>query len=153
MVFAQFVGIALPLVILAMLHWPRRRAAAYVCLFAVGLPASISAQTQSHDTSAASIAVKDLPLTAAQRPAYVGVYIVRLPQGEQTTVNVYEQNGVLNLLPGNQDESRKLVYQGDNVFLAGGDPSFALVFVVENGRATRFTVHRADGVIEGVRVQ
>lgn len=152
-IFAQLVGIALPLVILAMLHWPRRRAAALVCLLAIGLPASASAQALSHDTSAASVAMKDLPLTAAQRQVYVGVYTVSLPQGEQTTVNVYEQNGALNLLPGNQDESRKLVYQGDNVFFAGGDPNFALVFVVENGHATRFTVNRADGVIEGVRMQ
>lgn len=117
------------------------------------------AQAQTRDTTRGTTrdttraaAVTDLPLTAAQRQAYVGVYSVSLPQGEQTMLNVYEENGILMAHPENQDESRKLVYQGDNVFLAGGDPEFAIVFVVENGHATKFTVRRADGVIQGVRV-
>lgn len=110
------------------------------------------AQAQTRDTTRAAV-VTDLPLTAAQRQAYVGVYSVSLPQGEQTMLNVFEENGILMAHPDNQDESRKLVYQGDNVFLAGGDPEFAIVFVVENGRATKFTVRRADGVIQGVRVR
>lgn len=109
------------------------------------------AQAQTRDTTRPAV-VTDLPLTAAQRQAYVGVYSVSLPQGEQTMLNVYEENGILMAHPDNQDESRKLVYQGDNVFLADGDPEFAIVFVVENGRATKFTVRRADGVIQGVRV-
>lgn len=114
------------------------------------------AQAQTRDTTrdtTRAAVVTDLPLTAAQRQAYVGVYSVTLPQGEQTMLNVFEENGILMAHPDNQDESRKLVYQGDNVFLAGGDPEFAIVFVVENGRATKFTVRRADGVIQGVRVR
>ena len=95
--------------------------------------------------------VKDLPLTAAQRQTYVEQYTVSLPQGGVTTLSVFEEHGVLKAHPGNQVETRKLDYQGDNVFLAGGDPDFAFVFVVENGRAAKFTVHRAGGVIQGVR--
>jgi hypothetical protein len=126
---------------------------AFIGLLAIGLPAGASAQKHAADSSAASPAVKEVPLTAAQRQTYVGLYTVSLPQGEQTTLRVYEDKGILMARPGNQDESRKLVYQGDNIFLTGGDPDFALVFVVENDRATKFTVRRADGMIEGVRTQ
>ena len=120
-------------------------------LLAAGLPTVAAAQQQRHDTSAAGPAVRNLPLTEAQRQMYVGLYNVILPQGGETSFRVYEEKGELRAVPGNQDQSRALVYQGDNVFLAGGDPQFALVFVVKNGRATNFSVHRADGVIEGYR--
>ena len=125
-------------------------ACALVCMTAVVLPGRASAQSQPRD-STASPRVKDLALAAEQRQSYVGRYTVDLPQGTQTTLRVCEENGQLMALPANEDQSRKLLYQGDNVFFADGDPHFAFAFVVEHGRATRFTVHRADGVIEGVR--
>ncbi|HWE42441.1 MAG TPA: hypothetical protein VG432_08045 [Gemmatimonadaceae bacterium] len=124
-----------------------------VLLLALGLPASASAQTQPRDTTASSPLVREIPLTPAQRQAYAGIYAVTLPQGEQTTLDVYEENGVLKAHPANQDESRILVYRGDNEFLAGGDPDFVLIFVMENGRATKFTVRRGDGVIQGRRLK
>ena len=125
----------------------------FFCLLALSLPVGVSAQAQPHDTTASSPLMREVPLTPAQRQAYVGLYAVSLPQGEQTTLDVYEENGVLKAHPDNQNESRILVYRGDNAFLAGGDPDFVLVFVIENGRATKFSVRRADGVIEGVRVR
>lgn len=125
-------------------------ACVFVCMTAVVLPGRASAQKQPRDSTAIP-RVKDLTLPAEQRQRYIGRYTVDLPQGTRTTLRVYEKNGVLMALPANEDQSRRLLYQGDNVFFADGDPHFALAFVVEHGRATRFTVHRADGVIEGVR--
>src|ERR671918_1271022 len=86
-------------------------AAALLLALAVGLPARAGGQGQVRDTT-----VKDLPLTAAQRQAFVGRYSVTLPFGELRSVRIFEENGVLKA----QDEdegpgSRRLLYQGDNV--------------------------------------
>jgi hypothetical protein len=113
--------------------------------------------TAVRDTAAAGAPVADLPLTAAQRQAFVGVYSVILG-GEEMFFRIIEENGVLRgrawrpgAEPENQ-ESRRLLYQGGNVFRPEGMPDFTLTFVLEGARATRFTVRRPDGVMEGVRV-
>jgi hypothetical protein len=96
--------------------------------------------------------VKDLPLTAAERQAFVGSYSVTLPFGEQTALRIFEDNGVLKGQPEDQ-EARRLLYQGDNVFQPEGTPDFVFTFVLEGGRATKFTVRRPDGVMHGIRVR
>ena len=99
-------------------------------------------------------AVRDLPLTAQQRQAFIGTYSVTLPpQGEKTVLRVFEENGVLKARPGNQDETRRLLYQGNGVFAVEGVADFSLTFFVQNGRATKFTGHKADGVMEGERIE
>ena len=124
---------------------------AVALLLAFVAPASARAQTPSRDTTTTAPApVKDLPLTAAQRQAFVGTYAVTLPYGEQRTLRVFEEDGVLKGQP-NDNEPRRLLYQGDNVFRPEG-ADFVLTFVVENGRATKFTSRREDGVMQGTRV-
>ena len=126
---------------------------AFMLLPALGLPTRASSQAQNRDTTGASAPVKDVPLTAAQRQAFVGSYSVTLPGGGQSSLRIFEENGVLKGQPENQPgDARRLLYQGDNVFWPEGTPNFTLTFVVEGGRATKFTGRRPDGVIEGIRI-
>jgi hypothetical protein len=123
-------------------------------LLALFVPAPAAGQAPSRDTTAAAAPVKDLPLTAAQRQAFVGTYSVTLPFGEQTSLRIFEENGALKGQPENDpnsQEGRRLLYQGDNVFRPEG-ADFVLTFVLENGRATKFTARREDGVMEGTRI-
>ena len=123
-------------------------AAALLLALAVGLPARAGGQGQVRDTT-----VKDLPLTAAQRQAFVGRYSVTLPFGELRSVRIFEENGVLKAQDDDEDKGPgRLLYQGDNVFRPEGIPGFTITFVLESGRAAKFTGRRPDGVMEGVRV-
>jgi hypothetical protein len=122
-------------------------------LLALFVPAPAVGQAPSRDTTAAAAPVKDLPLTPAERQAFVGKYSVTMPHGEQTTLRVFEENGQLKGDAENQQGTGlRLLYQGDNVFRPEGLQNFVLTFVVENGRATRLTVRREDGVMEGTRI-
>jgi hypothetical protein len=123
----------------------------FACLLAIGLSVRAQAQEQVPDTTRASARVKDLPLTAAQRQAFVGSYAVTLPFGEPTSLRIFEENGVLKAQPEGQQTVR-LLYQGDNIFRPEGIPNFVLTFVVEPGRATTFTVPKEDGLMKGVRI-
>jgi hypothetical protein len=119
-------------------------------LLALGLPARASGQ--GRDTTATRAPVKDLPLTAAQRQTYMGTYALTMQSGEQSAVRVFEENGVLKAREENQNEPHRLLHQGDTVFLAEGMPGITITFVVESGRATRFTVRTPDGPLDAVRV-
>jgi hypothetical protein len=125
---------------------------AFSLLLALGLPARAVGQAQSRDTTGASAPVKDLPLTAAERQAFVGSYSVTLPFGEQRSLHIVEDNGVLKGQPDDQ-EAQRLLYRGDNVFQPEGIPDMVFTFVLEGGRATKFTVRRPDGVMHGIRVR
>jgi hypothetical protein len=120
-----------------------------VLILLFGLFVRASAQ-QRRDTTQAADTVRDLPLTAAQRQSFVGSYSVTLPLGGGSVVRIFEENGVLKAL--SDGETRRLLYQGDAVFRPEGLPDFVLTFVIEGGRATRFTGRRQDGVMEGVRI-
>jgi len=122
-----------------------------VLVLGFGPSARASAQQRRDSTRAAADTVKDLPLTAAQRQSFVGSYSVTLPLGGGSVVRIFEENGVLKAL--SEGETRRLLYQGDAVFRPEGLPDFVLTFVIEGGRATRFTGRRSEGVMEGVRIQ
>ena len=124
---------------------------AVALLLIIAAPANVSGQAPSRDTTPAAATVKDLPLTPAQRQVFVGTYRVALPHGEERTARIFEENGVLKMHPSDAEPAR-LLYQGNNVFHPQGMPHFVFTFTVENGRATKFTVRREDGVMEGVRV-
>ena len=126
---------------------------AVALLLALVPAARADGQAPSRDTTAAAAPMKDLPLTAAERQVFVGTYAVTLPYGEPRTLRILEENGVLK---GQTDEepgkSIRLLYQGENMFRPEGIADFVFTFVVESGRATRFTVQREDGVMRGRRV-
>ena len=142
---SQLVGFGLPVALLIALYWPRKHstlgAASIVLMFIFGPSASVAA---------AQATVKDLPLTATERQSFVGSYSVTLPLGGGSVVRIFEENGVLKAL--SDGETRRLLYQGDGVFRPEGMADFVLTFVIESGRATRFTGRKPDGPLEGRRI-
>jgi len=142
---------------------PSRRTCA-VAMFAIALligasrPGEALAQIPKADSSIAGVPPRDLPLGAADRKAYVGLYRVTMPSGDMETMRVVEENGVLKGQPGNPapNDPRhplRLLYQGDHEFRPEGVPDFVFHFVLEGGRAMSFTVHKEDGLMRGVRAE
>ena len=120
-------------------------------LLAFSLHACAAAHGQVQDTPRADAALKDRPLTAAQRQSYVGSYTANMPQGGQVSVRVFEENGVLKMWVADPNEARRLLHQGDNVFVLENTPDFVLTFVMQGGRATGFNVRKEDGTIVALR--
>jgi len=155
-IFSQLVGFGLPVALLIALYWPRKPStvtASIALALVFGLSAPAAAQAKPADTTRAAETVKDLPLPAAQRQSFVGIYSVTLPLGGGSVVRIFEENGVLKAL--SEGETRRLLYQGDAVFRPQGMPNFVITFLLEGGRATKFTGRRPEleGVMEGVRIQ
>jgi len=152
--FSQVVGFGMPVALLIALYWPRKpstvTAASIALALVFGLSAPAAAQAKPADTTRAAATVKDLPLTAAERQSFVGIYSVKLPLGWGSVVRIFEENGVLKAL--SEGETRRLLYQGDGVFRFEGMPDLVLTFVLEGGRATRFTGRKPDGPVEGRRI-
>ena len=89
--------------------------------------------------------------SARQRALQRELEWVRMPGGENTWVDVSEQDGQLKAQPEGMAAVR-ILYQGDNRFRPEGIPDFEFRFEVANGRATRFTVQKEDGLMVGTRV-
>ena len=90
-------------------------------------------------------------LTSAQRQPYVGSYVITTPDGERLPFRLYESEGMLLGQPGAEAPVR-MVYLGDNLFRTEGQHNYTVTFILENGRATRFTARSGDTVLEGSRV-
>jgi hypothetical protein len=156
----NILGIGFPIALLFFLRWTRGRGssaptiAAVVLAVALGVPQRSYAQAEAHDNTIAKVEGKDLPLTAIQRQSYIGKYETELPNsnGEKVALQVFEENGVLRLWVGNPNESRRLIYQGDNVFLLENTPGFVLTFVLVHDVAMKFTVHKPEGDLLAVRI-
>jgi hypothetical protein len=156
-IFAQLVGIGLPVVLLIALYWPRKPstfgAASIMLLLTFGFCArSATAQAKTGDTTRAADTLRDLPLPAAQRASFVGTYLVMLPMGGQDVLRIFEENGVLKAYSSHENRTGRLLYQGDGAFRPEGT-DFVITFVIEAGRATSFQGRREDGVIKGTRTQ
>lgn len=122
------------------------------CLFASGISFPAWAQVQGRDTTAASVAAKDLPLTPAQRQVYTGTYRTELPGGEKVTLRIFEEHGSLKLWASEPDESRRLFHQGDNSFLMENAPGFVLTFLVVHDVAMKLTIRKPEGDLVAIRV-
>jgi hypothetical protein len=112
------------------------------CSAAVESPAAVAPAPTAATTPA---------LTAVQRQPYLGSYSITTPEGERITFRIYEENGVLKGQPG-AEEPVRLVYLGDNLFRTEGQYNYTVTFILENGRATRFTARSGDTVLQGVRI-
>lgn len=128
----------------------RSACAAAALLVAAAAPARLHAQAQP---PAAAQEAKDLPLTAEQRLVYVGHYEATRPDGRKMGLRVFEENGALRGLPDDKDgsESKRLVYQGDNVFYPEGVPYFVMTFTVADGKATKFSFTREGRTFDALR--
>ena len=129
-----------------------RRMLPYLAALAVALAfaAPAAAQQPAPAPAPAAPEMKDLPLTPEQRQGYVGSYSVATPDGAMT-FRIYEQTGALFGAPGD-DEPKRLLYQGENLFRPEGMPEFSLTFTMEGARAAKFVVKSPERTLEGVRV-
>ncbi|MGH7481448.1 MAG: serine hydrolase domain-containing protein [Longimicrobiales bacterium] len=90
--------------------------------------------------------VLDLPLDAAERTRYLGTYDLG-----DLEVRVFERDGELTAQATRQPPLRML-YQGEHTFLLDASQEIRLVFELEEGRATGFTLHQGGAVIRAPRV-
>ncbi len=93
--------------------------------------------------------VRDLPLSAAEIARYRGTYLLEV--GERTLeLRIFDRDGRLISQAAGQREA-PLRYQGDHTFIPDFDDRVRLVFTVEEGRATRVTLHQGGGEFIGER--
>ena len=90
-------------------------------------------------------------LTSAQRQPYLGSYVITTPDNERINFRIYESEGALLGQPGAEAPVR-LVYLGDNLFRTEGQYDYTVTFIIENGRAARFTARSGDTVLQGTRL-
>jgi len=90
-----------------------------------------------------------VPLAAADRDRYLGVYSLMLPPGPRDFTFAAAAEGMTAQLAG--QGAIHLNYLGDHTFAADFDPSLRIVFTVENGRATQVTLHQGGGTVQGAR--
>jgi hypothetical protein len=109
-------------------------------------PASALAPTATADS-----AMKDLPMSAAERATYAGTYSATSPEGNKMTLVIAEQNGTLVGTMNGQDSSR-LRSQGNGVLRPESYPNIALTFSVQGDHATKLTMRQEDRVMEMPRV-
>jgi hypothetical protein len=125
---------------------------AFAILIGFDLPACMQHQARSQEQIHQGALVKDLSLSPEQRKTYVGTYATQLPGGENVTLRILEGNGALRLWASNPDESRRLFYQGENIFLVENAPGFVLTFVVVRNTAMTIKVHKPEGDLVAMRV-
>ena len=89
----------------------------------------------------------DLPLTAGERTRYVGTYDLGLVQ-----VRVYETGERLVLQPVGQVPAR-LLFQGDDTFLADVGDGVRVEFRVEGRQATGLTLYQGPRPLDGRRTE
>jgi CubicO group peptidase (beta-lactamase class C family) len=82
---------------------------------------------------------KDLPTTAAERAQYLGTY--DLAPAAPLKIRVFEDSGRLVGQATGQGPI-PLRYQGDHTWLGPDGSGIRMVFAVESGRATQFTLHQ-----------
>ena len=90
-----------------------------------------------------------LPLAAADRARYAGVYALALPGGPRDFTVAEQGDGLTGQLAGQNPVP--LLHYGNHTFGAGFDPSLRVVFTIEGGRATRMTLVQGGQQIEGPR--
>ena len=92
---------------------------------------------------------KTVPLAAADRLKYVGVYALALPGGPRD-FTIAEQGDQLTAQLAGQG-ANPMLYYGDDTFGMSFDPALRMIFTVEGGRATKMVLLQGGGRFEGVR--
>jgi CubicO group peptidase (beta-lactamase class C family) len=90
-----------------------------------------------------------VPLPAADRARYVGVYALPLPGGARDFTVAVGGDGITGQLAG--QEPLPLLHYGNHTFGASFDPALRLIFTVEGGRATSMTLVQNGGRFVGPR--
>jgi CubicO group peptidase (beta-lactamase class C family) len=90
-----------------------------------------------------------VPLTAADRARYAGVYGLALPGGPRDFTIAEQGDQLTGQLAGQGPVP--LLHYGSHTFGASFDPSFRVIFTVEGGRVTRMTLRQSGQQIDGPR--
>ena len=90
-----------------------------------------------------------MPLAAAERARYVGVFSLPLPSGQRDFTVAESADGLTGQLQG--QGAIPLLHHGNHTFGASFDPSVRLIFTMEGDRATRMTLVQGGQRIEGAR--
>jgi hypothetical protein len=130
-------GAALGAIALALCAVPASRAAAQ----AIAAPSAVTADN----------ALKDLPVSPADRASYVGTYSGDSPEGKKMTLVIVEENGKLVGTMNGADPSR-LLSQGPGVMRPEMYPTVSVTFTVQDGHATKITMRQGERVMEMPRV-
>ena len=94
-------------------------------------------------------APKTVPLGAAERTRYVGVYALALPDGVRDFTVAAAGDGLTGQLAG--QPAARMIHFGDHTFGADFDASVRLIFTVEGARATKMTLVQRGGRFEAPR--
>jgi len=91
----------------------------------------------------------EVPLAAAHRGRYVGVYALELPSGPRDFTVAIEGDHLTGQLAGQQ--ALPMLHFGNHVFGVEFDPNLRLVFTVEGDKASKLTLHQGGGTFPGLR--
>jgi D-alanyl-D-alanine carboxypeptidase len=90
-----------------------------------------------------------VPLSAAERGRYVGVYSLALPNGARDFTIADAGDHLTAQLAG--QEAIAILHFGNHTFGADFDPTIRLVFTLEGSTATKLILHQGGGDFPGVR--
>ena len=90
-----------------------------------------------------------VPLAAADRDRYAGVYALELPNGVRDFTIAIAGDALTAQLAG--EGANPIIHYGSHTFGAAFDPKLRLVFTVEGGRATKVTLTQGGGRFDGKR--
>ena len=91
----------------------------------------------------------EVPLAAAERARYVGVYALELPNGARDFTVAIEGDHLTGQLAGQQ--ALPMLHFGNHVFGAEFDPNLRLVFTVDGDKASKVTLQQGGGTFPGLR--
>jgi CubicO group peptidase (beta-lactamase class C family) len=92
---------------------------------------------------------KVLPLAAASRSRYVGVYALALPNGPRDLTVAEEGDNLTAQLAG--QSAIPLLYLGNDTFGVGFDRALRFIFTMDGARAAKITLLQGGGRFEGPR--
>jgi CubicO group peptidase (beta-lactamase class C family) len=92
---------------------------------------------------------KIVPLSAAERARYVGVYALALPGGTRDFTVAEQRDQLTGQLAG--QGANPILHYGEHTFGVSFDPTVRLTFVIEGGRATKIVLLQQGRRSEGAR--
>jgi len=92
---------------------------------------------------------KEVPLPAADRAKYVGVYALALPNGPRDFTIAQDGDHLTAQLAG--QIATPILFYGNDTFGMRFDPALRLIFEVEGGRALKVVLLQNGGRYEGMR--
>jgi hypothetical protein len=98
-----------------------------------------------------TVAERDEPVSAAERAALVGRYLLVQPDGSRREVAIVEQEGRLVLTQSGQPPA-PLRRQDRNVFVTSGQPAMRVLFETSGNRATGFILDRGARPLPARRI-